>query len=110
MRHPEPTFAALVARIRDVYPRFAYLHVVEPRIAGAWDRTPLEGESNDFLRVIWKGPKSSSNGSVYISAGGYTPGSALEHAEKYGELVAFGRHFISNVSSCRYPSIRHSTS
>ncbi|KAL5532373.1 hypothetical protein ACEPAF_5943 [Sanghuangporus sanghuang] len=96
MNHPQSTFAALVARIRDAYLHFAYLHVVEPRIAGAWDRTPLEGESNDFLRAIWKGPDSAKNGSVYISAGGYTPQGALEHAEKYEELVAFGRHFISN--------------
>ncbi|OCB91226.1 NADH:flavin oxidoreductase/NADH oxidase [Sanghuangporus baumii] len=98
MHNPEPTFSALVSRIREAYPRFAYLHVVEPRIAGACDREALAGESNDFLRTIWKRPDSASNGSVYISAGGYTPGGALEQAENDGELVAFGRHFISNVS------------
>ena len=37
MKHPEPTFAALVARIREAYPRFAYLHVVEPRVNKIWD-------------------------------------------------------------------------
>ena len=98
MKHPEPTFAALVARIREAYPRFAYLHVVEPRISGASDRIPLEGESNDFLRAIWKGPDSLQNGSVYISAGGFTADDALEYAEKTDELVAFGRYYISNVS------------
>ncbi|KAL5483548.1 hypothetical protein ACEPAI_8780 [Sanghuangporus weigelae] len=96
MDHPEPTFAALVSRIREAYPRFAYLHVVEPRIAGASDREALVGESNNFLRTIWKRPDSASNGSVYINAGGYTPKGALEQAENDEELVAFGRHFISN--------------
>lgn len=97
MNHPEPTFALLVSQLRDAYPNFSYLHVVEPRIAGASDRDALDGESNDFLRAIWKGPSSLKNGSVYISAGGYTPEEALAKAEENDELVAFGRYFISNV-------------
>ncbi|KAH8110896.1 NADH:flavin oxidoreductase/NADH oxidase [Phellopilus nigrolimitatus] len=96
MEHPQPTFAYLVSRIREAYPRFSYIHVVEPRVAGIFDRELLEGESNDFLRVIWKGPKSAENGSVYLSAGAYTPERALEDAEKKGDLVAFGRSYISN--------------
>lgn len=97
MKHPEPTFALLVSRLREAYPKFSYLHVVEPRIAGASDRDTLEGESNDFLRAIWKGPSSLRNGSVYMSAGGYTAEEALAKAEENDELVAFGRYFISNV-------------
>lgn len=97
MEHPETTFSSLVSEIRKTYPRFAYLHVVEPRIACTEDREVLEGESNDFLRAIWKRGDSASNGSVYINAGGYAPQSALEQAENDGELVAFGRYFISNV-------------
>ena len=34
-----------------------------------------------------------------ISAGGYTRDHALEVAETKGDLIAFGRYFISNVSS-----------
>lgn len=97
MERPEPTFAALVAQIRENYLRFSYLHVVEPRIAGAEDREALAGESNDFLRAIWKRGDSASNGSVYLNAGGYTPHAAFEQAENDGELVAFGRYFVSNV-------------
>lgn len=97
MNHPEPTFALLVSHLRDAYPNFSYLHVVEPRIAGSSDRDVLDGESNGFLRAIWKGPSSLRNGSVYISAGGYTPEEALAKAEENDELVAFGRYFISNV-------------
>ncbi|OCB91223.1 NADH:flavin oxidoreductase/NADH oxidase [Sanghuangporus baumii] len=96
MDHPYPTFAALTARVREAYPRLAYLHVVEPRIAGAVDRVALEGESNNFLRSIWKAPDSLKNGSVYLSAGGYNPETAIEHAGKGDELVVFGRYFISN--------------
>ncbi|KAL5505001.1 hypothetical protein ACEPAH_7664 [Sanghuangporus vaninii] len=96
MDHPYPTFAALTARVREAYPRLAYLHVVEPRIAGAVDRVALEGESNDFLRSIWKAPDSLKNGSVYLSAGGHSPETAIEHTENVDELVVFGRYFISN--------------
>ena len=98
MEHPQPTFAYLVALMREQYPKFSYLHVVEPRAAGSRDRTPLAGESNDFLRVIWKSPDSEKNGSVYLSAGGYAPDTALADAEKNEDLIVFGRHFIPNVS------------
>ena len=96
MEHPQLTFAYLVSRIREAYPRFSYLHIVEPRVHGNLDRTPREGESNDFLRAIWKGPKSLENGSVYLAAGGYTPETALQDAEK-DDLIVFGRPFTSNV-------------
>ncbi|KAL5505018.1 hypothetical protein ACEPAH_7681 [Sanghuangporus vaninii] len=76
MKHPEPTFAYLVSLIRAAYPRFSYIHIVEPRIAGWTEREALEGESNDFLRAIWKG--------------------AIKDAEEKGDLIVFGRHYISN--------------
>lgn len=97
MKHVQPTFAYLISRVREAYPRFAFLHVVEPRIAGVEERTVLRGESNDFLRAIWKGPGSEKNGSVYLSDGGYTMDNAFEDAEK-GDLIVFGRYFTSNVS------------
>ncbi|KAL5532355.1 hypothetical protein ACEPAF_5925 [Sanghuangporus sanghuang] len=96
MDHPQPTFAYLVSRIREAYPRFAYLHVVEPRVAGNSEREVLAGESNDFLRAIWKSPDSEKNGSVYLSAGGYTPEDAVKDAEEKGDLIVFGRYYISN--------------
>lgn len=98
MRHAQPQFATFVSRIRELYPRFAYLHVVEPRVAGYFSREILAWESNDFLRAIWKGPDSEANGSVYLSAGGYTPQNALDDAEDKGDLIVFGRYYISNVS------------
>lgn len=98
MEDPFPTFTYLVTQIRQLYPRFAYLHVVEPRVAGVMDRETLEGESNDFLRKIWNVPGSKENGSVFMSAGAYTRQLAIQVAEERDELIAFGRHFISNVS------------
>ena len=105
MEHPQPTFAYLVARIRETYPRFAYLHVVEPRISCVVNRTVRQGESLDFLRTIWKGRKSEDNGSVFIAAGGYKPEGALKQCEETGDLIAFGRYYISNVSECVRPTV-----
>ncbi|ETW82310.1 hypothetical protein HETIRDRAFT_427371 [Heterobasidion irregulare TC 32-1] len=91
MPDPIPTFSALATRLRDSYPDLAFLHVVEPRIAGGLDSTaPVDDEeSNDFLREIW-GTKP------YLAAGGFTRDTAIETVEQKGGLVVFGRHFISN--------------
>src|SRR5882757_3856990 len=68
----------------------AYLHVVEPRIKGTEEishgRAPI---ASQHLR-----PKFSR---TLIAAGGFTPASA-EAIVTFGDadLVAFGRHFISN--------------
>jgi N-ethylmaleimide reductase len=68
----------------------AYLHVVEPRIKGTEEishgRAPIAAQ---HLR-----PKFSR---TLIAAGGFTPASA-EAIVTFGDadLVAFGRHFISN--------------
>jgi NADPH2 dehydrogenase len=53
--------------------------------------TGIDLPSNDFLREIWQ-PRP------FISAGNYTRESAMRAADETGELVAFGRSFISNVS------------
>lgn len=73
----------------------SFIHVVEPRVAGNIDRIPSDGESNDFLREIW-GSKP------YIAAGGFSAEDAVKVAEEKGGLVAFGRHFISNVRNPLY--------
>lgn len=97
MADPKPTFSYLVSQLRETYPRFAYLHVTEPRVAGSEDRKALQHESNDFLRAIWNAHGSADNGSPYIAAGGFTLEEAVEYVQNKGGLVAFGRHFISNV-------------
>lgn len=98
MENPYPTFAALASYLREAYPRFGYLHVVEPRVAAGDDREITGEESTDFLRLIWQGSNSAENGSLFIRAGGYTPETAMQAAEDSNNvLIAFGRHFIPNV-------------
>ncbi|KAJ3486697.1 hypothetical protein NLI96_g4055 [Meripilus lineatus] len=76
-------------QIAQTYPGLSYLHVTEPRVAGSQDRDIQEGESNDFLRQIWS-PRP------FITAGGYDRTLAIDVAERTDNLVAFGRHFLSN--------------
>jgi NADPH2 dehydrogenase len=88
------TFAALFKRIRDAYPDLAYAHVIQPRISGAADDAGSDqgNDSDDFLRALWA-PRA------YIAAGGFDAASARSRADATGDLVAFGRMFLSNVSS-----------
>jgi NADPH2 dehydrogenase len=67
----------------------AYIHIVEPRIAGNTESDTVEADqSNQFVVDIWKGP--------IIRAGGMA-GIAEEAAEENDRtLVAIGRYFISN--------------
>ncbi|KAH9062618.1 hypothetical protein EDB83DRAFT_2552082 [Lactarius deliciosus] len=86
MPDPIPTYTKLVTSIRDSYPDFAYLHVIEiTDLVGTVTRPPTK-----FLRDIW-------GSRTYITNGGYERDTAIEVVEKEGGLVSFGRYFISNV-------------
>jgi NADPH2 dehydrogenase len=91
--NPVPVFSHVVEELRRRYPNFGYLHVIEPRVRGIFDRDDpaVEEESNDFLRAIWAGKP-------WISAGGFSRDRAIKQADENGELIAFGRYFTSNVS------------
>ncbi|KAI0916451.1 hypothetical protein AcV5_002945 [Taiwanofungus camphoratus] len=89
MKDPIPTFTYFVKKIAEAHPDFAYIHLVEARVSGNMDREVVPEESNDFIRKIWA-PRA------LISAGGYTRETALEAAEQHGDLIGFGRSFISN--------------
>ncbi|KAK0234434.1 hypothetical protein EDD85DRAFT_774273 [Armillaria nabsnona] len=92
MKDPIPTFSYFVSQIKKEHPDLSYIHVVEPRIDGSETRNQEEyssDSSNDFLRKIWA-PKP------YIAAGAFTRVTAMEAADDKGDIVAFGRHFISN--------------
>jgi len=43
------TFSYFVQQIKDKYPKFAYLHVVESRIGGSQDIPSDKKETLDFL-------------------------------------------------------------
>ncbi|KAK7462981.1 hypothetical protein VKT23_007562 [Stygiomarasmius scandens] len=91
MKDPIPTYTYLVEKVRDLFPKLAYLSVIEPRSRGAeFEERELEKrESNDFIRAIWS-PRP------LMLAGGFTRQSAIEKAENDNTLIAFGRHFSSN--------------
>jgi NADPH2 dehydrogenase len=82
------------SQVRDAHPNFAYIHVVEPRLDGIIDSDVTDenrAHSNEALRKAW-------GDRTYIAAGGMDGVAASKMVEKYGGMVAFGRHFISNVS------------
>jgi N-ethylmaleimide reductase len=90
MSDSNPT--ALFAYVAEQLNRFglAYLHVIEPRVKGnvviAEGQAPIASEQ---LRKIFKGK--------IIAAGGFEPETAKAVVEKDdADLVAFGRHFVSN--------------
>ncbi|KAH9852672.1 FMN-linked oxidoreductase [Lenzites betulinus] len=89
MEDPVPTFSYLIKQLRELYPDFAYVHLVEPGILGGSDVGHHQAESNDFVRDLWH-PRP------LITAGGYTRESGVERAEKTGDILAFGRRFIAN--------------
>ncbi|PBK86334.1 FMN-linked oxidoreductase [Armillaria gallica] len=91
MEDPIPAFSYLVKEIGQRHTVLAYLHVIEPRANGTEEREDEPGahESNDFIRELWA-PRR------LISAGGYTREDAMKVADENGELIAFGRYFISN--------------
>ena len=99
MPDPIPTFAEVVKRIRDAYPDFAYIHVLE---APAAERSSAPQKlSNKVLRDIW-------GDRPYIANTDFERDTAIETVEKEGGLVSFGRHFISNVG-IDWPIIRRTT-
>ncbi|KAJ7749804.1 hypothetical protein DFH07DRAFT_828423 [Mycena maculata] len=91
MADPIPTFSYVISQLAARHPNLAYIHLVEPRINGNTTRPEGEvgtHESNEALRAIWA-PRP------WIRAGGFTREGALEAAQS-GDLVAFGRLYISN--------------
>jgi len=90
MKDPIPTFTYLISRVRDAYPNLSYVHAIEHSVHGDYSTTEAaDPTANDFIREIWQ-PKP------FISAGNYIRESAMKRADETGELIAFGRSFLSN--------------
>ncbi|KAJ7915906.1 NADH:flavin oxidoreductase/NADH oxidase [Mycena leptocephala] len=92
MVDPVPTFSYIVSEIKRLYPKFAYIHLIEPRVSADsdLDTSPENAtQSNDFIREIW-------GDRPLISAGGFNRQTAIKLAARKNALVAFGRHFIAN--------------
>ncbi|RKP26572.1 NADH:flavin oxidoreductase [Syncephalis pseudoplumigaleata] len=92
--HDDDPIALYTEAIRAVTRlHVAYVHLVEPRVAGAGDAqhpasTPSIEPLADAVRA---------GGAVLIRAGGYTPTTAHDTvAAGRSDLIAFGRPFIAN--------------
>ena len=92
MEDPLPTFTYLVQQLASNHSNLAYLHLIEPRIAGdkTFELDAKADESNHLLREIWQ-PRP------LIVAGGFTPETARSIVEQNDGAVAMGRSFIANV-------------
>ncbi|KAF8577826.1 NADH:flavin oxidoreductase/NADH oxidase [Ramaria rubella] len=86
MEDPIPQFSHVIQSIHDLYPDFAYIHLVEPPVDQVKDIDP---GNNDPFRHIWA-PRP------FLSANLHTPESAPRVAEEKGDVIVFGRYFISN--------------
>lgn len=97
MRETEPlaVFAPWAEAIIKAQPSLAFIHAVEPRIAGGSDSPDKILEENENLAPIRKIIGSSEI--KFIVAGGYTPETAVMHAAQTDDLVAFGRFFIRKL-------------
>ncbi|KAF8890991.1 FMN-linked oxidoreductase [Infundibulicybe gibba] len=90
MADPLPQFTHLISTLARTHTDLAYIHLIEPRFSGLFDRAPAAYESNAAFRAAWA-PRP------IINAGGYDRAGALAAAKEEGNvLVAFGRHYISN--------------
>ncbi|KAF8590198.1 FMN-linked oxidoreductase [Ramaria rubella] len=85
MKDPIPQFSHIIQSIRNLYPDFAYIHLVEPEVVNP----EIDSRSNDHFRQLWA-PKP------FLSANNHTAESAPVVAERKGDVVVFGRYFISN--------------
>jgi NADPH2 dehydrogenase len=83
MDNPIPQFSHFVTSLKSSHPDLAYLHAIEPE--------GVSDESNDFIRELWA-PKP------LITCQGYDRDSAIKTADTKGDLIAFGKWYISNVS------------
>ncbi|KAK8850760.1 hypothetical protein IAR55_004680 [Kwoniella newhampshirensis] len=96
MRESDPlsVFVSFVESVVKAQPSLAYIHAIEGRIEGSTDAAEEEVKEEDTLDEIRD--VVAKHGRAFIVAGGYTPEKARTHAEKYDDLIAFGRWFIPN--------------
>ena len=107
---PFETFGYVCEQLVLKFPRLSYISLTEPR----WRSTRVKEFSNDYFRAIIRGisptnvskteqdsqfqfpDPTDANPIVIISAGGYSPSDGESTSERTGDVVGFGRLFISN--------------
>ncbi|KIJ49059.1 hypothetical protein M422DRAFT_161606 [Sphaerobolus stellatus SS14] len=86
MKDPVPQFSYLIRTIRDMYPDFAYIHLVEPAYEDV--PAPPNAAANDPFRDIWS-PRP-------LLSAMHTVDSAVRAAEDKRDIIVFGRIFLAN--------------
>lgn len=81
---PVKTISYLVSQIQQRWPKLAYVHFMQYR-----KLDNIEDDVAAAYRSLWQGPVISSGFSLSTEH-------ATNYAEKAGDLIAFGRAFISN--------------
>jgi NADPH2 dehydrogenase len=94
MREADPlsVFVPWAKAIIKAQPSLAFIHAVEPRISGGSDEASHLPKTDDTLEPIRE--VISNSGVKFIVAGGFTPETAVKHANETEDLVGFGRYFI----------------
>jgi 2,4-dienoyl-CoA reductase-like NADH-dependent reductase (Old Yellow Enzyme family) len=83
---PVKTISYLISQLQQRWPKLTYVHFMQQRTADN-----MEEDYAAVYRFLWEGPVISSGFSSSLSME-----HATNHAEKTGDLIAFGRTFISN--------------
>ncbi|KIM43881.1 hypothetical protein M413DRAFT_443761 [Hebeloma cylindrosporum] len=100
MKDPVPTYTHYIKQIIQRHPDLAYIHATEKRMESekgpnaTSDTFVAEGTENDFIRELWSA--YGTNGRRLITAGGYTRDTGMRVSQRKGDLIAYGRLFISN--------------
>ncbi|KAH7145777.1 hypothetical protein B0J13DRAFT_554112 [Dactylonectria estremocensis] len=92
--NPLALFVPWAETITKAQPSLAFVHAVGPRALGSRD-TPEHLQKSDDCLVVIRDVVTKA-GVKLIVAGGFLPETAIQHASETGDLVAFGRYFISN--------------
>lgn len=83
---PIKTCSYLLSQLQAHWPSMAYVHFMQTRTLDN-----LDVDEAAVYRSIWKGPVISSGFSTLLDMK-----HAIQHAEKTGDMIAFGRAFVSN--------------
>ena len=57
MKDPVPQFTDVITRIRDLYPDFSYIHIVEPRIDGHISRDAISSRETSQSDLVSRWPR-----------------------------------------------------
>lgn len=92
MKDPIPQFTYLISQLKPL--GLAYMHLIEPRVAGSLSRDANESENLEFAIKTWEWS------APLVLAGGYDSENASRRLRTFSKdepvAIAFGRHFIAN--------------